>query len=150
MAAHSVEAAHTNGATEHGASQIDEAHAAASPPRVSLAAATLRWQLNGCAHQRSYIMDSERHIVGSSAHTLAGHRPGTAGHDCTVATEHDGTERDPGVATEHTVTSRAIEDAESATEHPEPETDHVSTVSATTSQLESLNEDCPICDMDIS
>ena len=64
--------------------------------------------------------------------------------------EHEATERNIGVATEHTVASRAIEDAGGATEHPTSENDHVSTVSATTSQLESLIEDGLICDMDLS
>ena len=62
--------------------------------------------------------------------------------------EHGASERDLGVATEHTIASRAIEDAGGTTEHPTSEDGHVSTVSATTSQLESLIEDGQICDMD--
>ena len=63
--------------------------------------------------------------------------------------EHEASERDLGVATEHTIASHAIEDAGGATEHPTSEDGHVSTVSATTSQLESLIEDGQICEMDL-
>ena len=54
-----------------------------------------------------------------------------------------------GVGTEHTIASHAIEDAGEATQHPRSEDAHMSTVSATTSQLESLIEDGLICDMDL-
>ena len=62
---------------------------------------------------------------------------------------HAGGAEHLGVATEHTIASRAIEDAGGATENPTSEDGHVSTVSATTSQLESLIEDGQICDMDL-
>ena len=64
--------------------------------------------------------------------------------------EHEASERDLGVATEHTIARHAIEDAGGATEHLSSEDGHMSTVSATTSQLESLIEDGQIYDMDLS
>ena len=62
---------------------------------------------------------------------------------------HAGGAEHLGVATEHTIGSHAIEDVGGATQHPTSEDGHMSTVSATTSQLESLIEDGEIRDMDL-
>ena len=63
---------------------------------------------------------------------------------------HAGGAEHLGVATEHTIGSHAIEDVGEATQYPTSEDGQMSTVSATTSQLESLIMDGEIRDMDLS